>query len=132
MARVIRTRTVYVVEIIWAVPRENQQYYICVMYRPDHRHIPSQRDRCIEKWFLKQKIHRRRNVYIRLSLCIMLRLIRFDTLRRVHDVGFSRVTAHLPLLLKGLFHYVWSENKLSGLGEVGQWYIFLSRKTKYK
>ena len=34
------------------------------------------------------KIHRRRKVYIRVSLCGMLKLIRVDTLRRVLNVGF--------------------------------------------
>ena len=37
---------------------------------------------------MKQKIHRRRKVSIRVSLRGMLRLFRFDTLRRVHNVGF--------------------------------------------
>ena len=50
---------------------------------PD-RHIPSQWDRGIEDFFLKQKFHRRQKVSFRVSLRGMLMLIRIDTLRRVH------------------------------------------------
>ena len=52
------------------------------------RHIPSQGDICIEFWFLKQKIHSRWTVSVRVSLRGMLRLIWVTTLRRVHSVGF--------------------------------------------
>ena len=45
-------------------------------------------DRGIELWFMKQKIYRRRSLYVRVSLRGILRLIRFDALRRVHTVGF--------------------------------------------
>ena len=44
--------------------------------------------RDIELWFLKPKIHRRRTLSVRVSLHGMLRLIRVDTLYRVHNVGF--------------------------------------------
>ena len=40
---------------------------------------------------MKRKIHRRRNVSVRLSLRFMLRLIRVDTSRRVHNVGFHEI-----------------------------------------
>ena len=33
-------------------------------------------------------------MYIRVSLCGMIRLIRIDTLRRVHNVDFSHETAY--------------------------------------
>ena len=37
---------------------------------------------------MKQKMHRRRNLSVRVSLRDMLRLIRVDTLRGVDNVGF--------------------------------------------
>ena len=45
------------------------------------RHIPSQGDK-------DNNFHRRRKVSVWVSLCGMLILIRVDTLRRVHNVGF--------------------------------------------
>ena len=49
---------------------------------------------------LKQKIHRMRTVSVRVSLRCMLRLIRVDTLRSVHNVGFLMELLNYILLCK--------------------------------
>ena len=90
---------------------KNQHNGLYVMYRPEQpaqsaqanpgRHIPSEVDKGIEWWFLKQKIHRRQKVSVRVSLCGMVRLVLVDTLRRDKQCWFSRRAAHiyLPLTL---------------------------------
>ena len=66
------------------------------------QHNPSHLDRGKELGFLKQKIHRRRKVSVRVSRCGILRLIRVDTLRSVYNLGFSRGKAQLYIIPYGL------------------------------
>ena len=50
--------------------------------------MPRNAAAAIDICVMYDQIHRRRKVYIRVSLCGMLMLIRVDTLRRVHNVDF--------------------------------------------
>ena len=91
----------------WAVPGETQHYRLCVMYRS---RSACAGDRGIELWFLKQKIHRRRNVFVRVSLRARLRLIRVDTFRS-QQFWFSGGTAPLYFRKHSSGDYVISKNK---------------------
>ena len=82
---------------------------------------PSKKAIGIEEGFLKEKTHRKRKVSVQVSLRVILRLIRVDTLRRVHNVGLQ--TGHL-IYTNNTCTYEPFCGKLTFLNKEGSNYVF--------